>query len=129
MKRFVPLALVLYGCSSAPGDGPMIHQAPLAAGVRISKVVAYQGLQATIMKDGQPTASEVPLVIGRPAFVRTSTTPLRSSTLVTCWRLGSNSSSSTRSPHPSSKASRAESPWRPGSSWSFGNTAGSGGIP
>jgi hypothetical protein len=41
-----------------------------ARGVRITQVAIYQGVKRTLMLEGAPVTSPIPLVVGRDAFVR-----------------------------------------------------------
>jgi Peptidase M66 len=82
MKRLViALGFALVGCGSSSdggggGGGPQQDPEPLASGITISQVAAYQTLRSTLMKDGQPFAApEVPVIAGKPAMVRVFVAP------------------------------------------------------
>jgi hypothetical protein len=68
-------ALLLLGCGSSSTDSPGPGEQPEptwvgANGVRITQVSIYQGPKRVLMQDGAPAESTVPLVAGRPAFLR-----------------------------------------------------------
>jgi hypothetical protein len=68
-------ALGLFACGSSSedeGEGPNTPQTLLvgAKGVSITQVAVYQGPKRVLMQNGQPQASDLPLVAGRPAWLR-----------------------------------------------------------
>ncbi len=69
MNRALAFAALLSACSP-PVDPPAILDAPLASGVRVTQVAAYQGLKSVLMKDGAAAAANVPLVAGRALLLR-----------------------------------------------------------
>lgn len=75
MRRGVWLvpALLLLGCGGSSDDSGSGGPQPEwigANGIRLTKVAIYQGPERVLMQDGVSVPSTVPLVAGRPAFVR-----------------------------------------------------------
>jgi hypothetical protein len=70
--RLVP-ALLLLGCSSNSDPSGTVPPQPTwvgASGISITQVAIYQGPKRVLMQDGVSQPPGVPLVAGRPAFLR-----------------------------------------------------------
>jgi hypothetical protein len=65
-------ALLLIGCGSSTDSGSVQPEPNWvgANGIRITQVAIYQGPKRVLMQDGAQVPAGVPLVAGRPAFVR-----------------------------------------------------------
>lgn len=67
------------GCGKDNGNLPPGQTAPpetpLVSGLTVSEVAFFQTLKGSIMKDGQPGVSAVPIVAGKPGVLRVYLTP------------------------------------------------------
>ena len=75
MRYALVVALFVVGGCSSSSSKPMPIPDPLVTGLRVTQVIAYQGLRATLVKDGQPATPEVPLIQGRATMLRVFLTP------------------------------------------------------
>src|SRR5262245_11940031 len=66
----LPLFLILSACSAKMPQMMSPSGEPLAAGLGISEVSIYQGPKSVLMKDGELTERDVPVVQGRDALLR-----------------------------------------------------------
>ncbi len=74
--RVLASLLILAGaCGSDEGDDKTLS-APLVSGLSINEVSLFQGLKASLMKDGAPASSpNVPIIAGRPGLLRVHVKP------------------------------------------------------
>lgn len=76
MHGLLPALLSLIGCDVAPVElvcangEPLCETRPLARGIDIERILAYQGVELELMANGVATEGGLPLVAGRDALIR-----------------------------------------------------------